>query len=150
MDKSYPYASILRVARICSEVGAQYFSIPYFAGCERLRFDLTGGCALEISDVETLADFKKMQGAGVGRIVTSHIWEIYSEWMREVDQIGLAVEEKKVENSVKVEEKQPEMPKIEQKTENKALETPKNAIVKTYNPETDYSCRLENGRLKFM
>ena len=150
MDKNYPYACVLRIARICSEVGVQYFSIPYFAGCERLRFDLTGGCALEVSEVETLADFKKMQGAGVGRIVTSHIWEIYSEWMREVDKIGIAVEEKKAENPVKAEEKEPETPKTEQKSENTAMETPKNALVKAHNPETDYACRLENGRLKFL
>lgn len=154
MDKKYPYASVLKIARICSEVGVQYFSIPYFSGCERLRFDLTGGCALEVSEVETLADFKKMQGAGVGRIVTSHIWEIYSEWMREVDKIGIVLEDKKMQNAAKAEEKQPDKPaqtpKIEQKAENAAMEKPKNALVKAYNPETDYACRLENGRLKFL
>ena len=70
--------------------------------------------------------------------------------MREVDKIGIAVEEKKAENPVKAEEKEPETPKTEQKSENTAMETPKNALVKAHNPETDYACRLENGRLKFL
>ena len=150
MDKNHPYASVLKIARICSEINAHFFSIPYFAGCERLRFDLTGGCALEVSEVETLADFKKMQGAGVGRVVTSHIWDIYSEWMREVDKIGLPTPEKKNIEPPKTEEKPVSQAQQPQKTEEKPAEKEKTAQNNPCNPETNYRCRLENGRLKFM
>ena len=150
MEKNYPYATVLKIARICSEINANYFSIPYFAGCERLRFDLTGGCALEVSEVETLADFKKMQGAGVGRIVTSHIWDIYSEWMREVDKIGLPAPQKQSAEQSKTEGKPPLQAEIAPKTEEKPVVEEKTVQNNPCNPETNYRCRLENGRLKFM
>ncbi len=86
VENSYPYASVARVGRIASEVGARYFSVPYFAGCERLRYDLFSGCQLEVVGVNTLADFKKMIGAGVGRIVTAHGFEMYMEWMKELEE----------------------------------------------------------------
>lgn len=85
VDKSHPFTTISRMARISAEVGAKYFCVPYFAGCERLRYDLPFGCLLEVSEVETLADFKKMAGAGMGRIVTRHIMEIHGEWMKEIE-----------------------------------------------------------------
>lgn len=84
---TYPYATLARVGRIASEVGAKYFSVPYFVGCERLRYDLFGGCRLEVVGVNTLADFKKMIGAGVGRIVTSYGFDMYSQWMKEVEEV---------------------------------------------------------------
>ena len=99
----YSYATVARVARIAAEVGAQYFSVPYFVGCERIRFDLAGGCQLEVSEVENLADFKKMMGAGVGRVVTSHGFEIYSEWIKEAENMRLLSDN-------------PKMPKMEEKT----------------------------------
>ena len=34
----------------------------------------------------TLADFKKMIGAGVGRIVTSYGFDMYREWMKEAEE----------------------------------------------------------------
>ena len=85
IDKRYPFSTIARVARISAEVGAKYFCLPYFAGCERLRYDLAFGCLLEISEVETLEQFKKMAIAGMGRIVTSAISEIHAEWLREIE-----------------------------------------------------------------
>ncbi len=90
-DKSFPVATLARLGRICSEAGVKYFCIPYFEGCERLRFDLTNGCKLEVCGVETTSDFRKMIGAGTGRIVTEHIWDIYTEWMREVEKISFPV-----------------------------------------------------------
>ena len=83
----YPYATIARVGRIASEVGAKYLSISYFVGCERLRYDLFGGCLLEVVGVNTLADFKKMIGAGVGRIVTAYGFDMYAQWMKEVEEV---------------------------------------------------------------
>lgn len=86
VNACYPYATIARVGRIASEVGAKYFSVPYFTGCERIRYDLFGDCRLEVVGVETLADFKKMIGAGVGRIVTAYGFDLYSQWMKEVEE----------------------------------------------------------------
>ena len=86
VGNEYPYATISRMGRIASEVGAKYFSVPYFNGCERLRYDLFGGCRLEVVGVGTLADFKKMIGAGVGRIVTSYGFDMYREWMKEAEE----------------------------------------------------------------
>lgn len=82
-------ANLSRLARICSEVGADYFSVPYFQGCERLKTELSGGVKLEVVGVETLANYKKLVGAGVGRIVTNHIAEFYEEWIKEADEITL-------------------------------------------------------------
>ncbi|MBQ8296075.1 MAG: hypothetical protein IJX87_06585 [Clostridia bacterium] len=87
VDRFYSQAVLSRIARISGEVGAKYFCVPYYDGCEKLRFDLTNGCRLEVTGVETLADFQKMTDAGVGRIVTTNIWEIYSEWMREAEKV---------------------------------------------------------------
>ena len=83
----YPYAPVARVGRIASEVGASYISVPYFVGCERLRYDLFGGCRLEVVGVGNLPDFKKMIGAGVGRIVTAYGFDIYTQWMKEAEQM---------------------------------------------------------------
>lgn len=80
-----------RLARICSEAEVDYVSVPYFLGCERLRFDLSGKCRLEVVGVETLADYKKMVGAGVQRIVSSHIWEIYMEWLKEAEKQAMSL-----------------------------------------------------------
>ena len=140
VDNKYPYTTLARVARIASEVGAKYFCVPYFKGCERLRLDLTGGCQLEISDVETLEDFRKMTEAGVGRIVTSHIWEIYSEWMKEAEKIVLPSAKKPSETP------KPQETISKPSGAGTALVPAKT----TGNPETDYRCRLEGSDLKFL
>ncbi len=87
VDSNYPFATLSKVARICCEVGVKYFCVPYFNGCERLRFDLVNGCQIEVSEVENLAEYRKLCESGVGRIVTRNIWEIYSEWIKEADKI---------------------------------------------------------------
>lgn len=83
VEKSYSLAALSRLARITCECKAQFFSVPYFDGCERLRLDLTGGCKLEVSDVTDLATYKKLILGGVARIVTENAWEIYTAWMRD-------------------------------------------------------------------
>lgn len=85
----YPRETLLRLARVASEAGAQYFSIPYFSACETLKSELQDGCQLEVTGVKTLSDFKKLTSANVGRIVSSNVWELYAEWMREVEKITL-------------------------------------------------------------
>lgn len=91
VDKTVAPPTLSRLARIACEVGAKYFSVPYFSGCERLRFDLSNGCLLEVSGIEKLSDFQKMIGAGVGRIVTGSVWDIYTEWMRDVEKIDFPI-----------------------------------------------------------
>ena len=86
VEKAYSLASLSRLARVVCECKAQYFSVPYFDGCERLRLDLTGGCKLEVSGVNDLQTYKKLLAAGVSRIVTEHAWEIYTAWMRETSE----------------------------------------------------------------
>lgn len=82
-------ANLSRLARICSEVGVDYFSVPYFHGCERIKTELSGGVKLEVVGVETLASYKKLVNAGVGRIETGRVAEFYEEWIKEADEITL-------------------------------------------------------------
>ncbi len=121
-DGKIPQTTLSRLARICSETEVDFLSVPYFLGCEKLRFDLTGKCKLEVSEVETLADYQKMIQAGVGRIVTKHIGEIYSEWMKEADKVAAeAVREIPMPNALPVVSSQGEK-KTEGKAEEKAEE----------------------------
>ena len=80
-------ANLARIARICSEVGVDFLSVPYFSGCERVKAELTGGVKLEIVGAETLGQYKKLVEAGVGRIVTNRIAQFHAEWIKEVDEI---------------------------------------------------------------
>ncbi len=84
-DGKTPMATLSRLARICSETEVDFFSVSYAVGCEKLRFELGGGCRLEISEVETLADFQRLIKAGVDRIVTTRIWTMYTEWLKEAE-----------------------------------------------------------------
>ncbi len=129
VEGGYAEGAISRVVRLCGEMGVGYFSVPYYAGCERLAAELTGGCQLEVSGVETLPILQKMMGAGVGRIVTSRAWELYAEWLKEADKITL--EEK-------------ELPAVAEKEKEE-----KSSSQKTPKKEEDYRCRLEGNTLKF-
>ena len=80
-------ANLARIARICSELGVDYLSVPYFSGCERVKAELTGGVKLEIVGAETLGQYKKLVDAGVGRIVTNRIAQFHAEWIKEADEI---------------------------------------------------------------
>ncbi len=106
IERSLPAASLSRLLRVACEGGADYFSLPYFEGCERLQAELVGGCLLEVSGVNTLPEFQKMAGAGMGRIVTTRAWELYCEWVQEAEKI--AVEKATV--PVAKEEKTPSKP----------------------------------------
>ena len=93
VEKVYPQTTLERLARIAAEQGAQYFSVPYFAGCERLQTELCGGCLLEISNIDDLTIFKEMAGAGMGRMLVKDGWELYSSWLKEVEKITVKVEQ---------------------------------------------------------
>lgn len=88
VDRVYSPSILARLALLCSEIGAAYFCIPYFDGCERVRLDLRGGCKLQVSGVDLLDNFKKLRLAGVERILTTRAWEMFSEWMKEVEKIN--------------------------------------------------------------
>lgn len=160
VDKKYPYSTLAKLARIAGDVGVKYFSIPYFDGCERLRFDLRGGCLLEVSDVETIAQFKKLLSFGVGRVVTDKIWDMYSEWMLEADKINIAkprtpelptpaVAEQKQAQEAQA-GKTEKTATLETKTTPSSSESTSLKKDRAYNPETDYCCRLEGSELKFL
>lgn len=97
LDMGYPQATMARVARICSEVGLDYVCVPYHEGCERLKLDLFGDCKLQVSEVQTLEQYKRLSYAGIGRIVTRNVQEIHADWMREVEEIVFP--EKKLANA---------------------------------------------------
>lgn len=87
LDGKHPYGLLSRLARICAEEHVDYLSIPFFAGCEKLRAELFGGCLLEVCGVDNLLDYKKMIGAGVGRILCNDVQALRTEWMKEVQNI---------------------------------------------------------------
>lgn len=82
-------AQLTRLARVCAEAGADYFSLPYFVGCERLRAELCGGCKLEIVGEFTLDEYKKLISGGADRIVTNAVVGIERAWSREADAYTL-------------------------------------------------------------
>ena len=89
VEKISSPTALSRLARISSEVGAKYFSVPYFSGCERLRLDLTRGCGLEVTGVERLETYQTLHEKGIERIVTDKAWEIYNDWMREAQETAI-------------------------------------------------------------
>ena len=105
VEKIYPQATMERLAHICSEVGISYFSIPYFTGCERLQTICRGGCLLEVSGINSLALFKEMTGAGIGRMIVERVWELYSAALKEVEEITVLREDKTATTLEKEEEK---------------------------------------------
>ena len=134
VEKTSSPTALTRLARIASESGARFFSVPYFVGCERLRMHLTGGCGLEVTGVNAVDDFKKLIQAGVSRIDTKHGLETYTQLLKEIGQM---------EN---------EIPRYEMnaKKEQPYTEEKRLPSVKDNSEETNYFCRLENGELKFL
>ncbi len=94
VEKISSPGALSRMARICSEIGASYFSVPYFAGCERLRLDLTNGCLLETTGIERTDTFQRLTENGVERIVTDKAWEIYNDLMRAANETQISTEKR--------------------------------------------------------
>ena len=148
VDKQYPRANMARLARLCGELGVAYCCIPYYNGCEVLRMDMSGGCKLQVSEVENLEQYRRLIGAGVGRIVTARAWEIYNEWMLEVEKIDFPELTEEVD------------PQILEKTqeEEKPLLLPPNFIGReSLLPlserklaETPTCCKTDGAELKFL
>ena len=174
VEKQYPMQVLSRLARLTCEAGAQYFCIPAFDGCERLRIDLSGGCKLQVSGVETLEEYKKLVNAGVGRVVTERGWEIYTEWMREVEKINFpellrsaapkTVEQKPSagntpskseelmkkagEELTKRAEAAAKLPLLPTGAQSAQNTTAGGAVSR--NSDNDYQCCVEGGKLKFL
>ena len=147
VDRQYPRANISRLARLCGELGVAYFCVPYFDGCELLRMDMSGGCKLQVSGVEKLEEYRRLIGAGVGRIVTTKAWEIYNEWMLEVEKIDFPELDNTAETPVqKVEENKelPVMPPILMGRE------PLLPVIEREEEQTACRCRADNAELKFL
>ena len=154
IPKQIAPTALARVARVCSETGVKFLSVPHFQGCERLRLDLTGGCELEVIGVEDFASYRRLVGAGVRRIVTDHAWEFYLEWLKECGENAfLPVGEHSV-----LAKKQEKTPVERDKTGQNREICAKNSLYapnlpsadKKNNAENDYRCRLEGTQLKFL
>ncbi len=163
VEKVYQNTTMLRLARICSQSGAKYFSVPYFSGCHLLQTELSNGCLLEVYNVQTLERFQEMAGVCIGRIVTNHAWDIYEAWIKEVEKIKV---ETRKEGDVKkadastgekalpalppVKEEKPSLPALPLKPPSPPpLIAASVQAPKKYDPETDYQCHVEDGKLKF-
>jgi len=154
LDSSLPMTTLSRIARISSEVGVNFFSVPYFEGCEKLRYELSGGCKLDVCDVETLDVFKKMIMVGVGRITTERIWEIYNEWMKEAEQIQSyqPIAPKTQEKPTEVVENKPETqdsPLGQQPQQLPLLDGGQSSATPTSDVE-GLRCSMEGSDLKFL
>ena len=59
-EKTLTYAEILRVGRFAADCGAKYLTVEFFPDCGRLKRDLHDSCMLEVTGVETAADYKEL------------------------------------------------------------------------------------------
>ncbi|MBQ8684834.1 MAG: hypothetical protein IJ514_01525 [Clostridia bacterium] len=143
------FAVLSRVARIACEVGAQYFSVPYFLGCERLKTDMTRGCGLEVTGVNETEDFKRLVEFGAARVVTDRAPEIYAEWLKSAEEETTRLFEEKEERAE--EKKEPPVATLARPSVQE--ETPQTVgpiASPVGDPETEYCCRLEGTELKFL
>ena len=154
IEKLYPPTVLSRLARLCSEMGVKYFSVPYFSGCERLRLDVTRECSVEVFGVENLQDYRRLVGAGVRRIVTDSVAELYSAWLCESNETlfsMLKTGEVRVENGENINKNEENLQDNEKKEEKTPQNPPLSACPQApINPETEYKCRLEGTQLKFL
>ncbi len=148
VEQTDSLTTLARLARIASETGARFFSVPYFENCERLCVNFTRGCALEVSGVDDTDAFRKLSKAGVARIVTDRGFEIYAEWLKKgyEELVAKSLNVAKEEKTDKV-EKTPEP----SETSEPSKQLPAQANEKTENKssETDYRCRVEGTKLTF-
>lgn len=82
-----------KIAGLAADYGAKYLSVPFFAGAEELRTFLKDTCMLEITGVQTAADFKTMIAAGAESIAVSAVacGKIRAELLAEAENCSFAV-----------------------------------------------------------
>ena len=129
VERTHSPTALSTVARIACDLGAKYFSVPYFDGCERLKNDLLGECRLEVTDVRSIDKFQKMLTMGVSRIGVERAFETYTQLLKD------SVEEKK------------QATVYETNKENTLKQEVKKEGDKS---DKEYYCFLENGELKFL
>ena len=118
LEKRCAPERLARLSKICSEVGVDYLSLPFYDGCERAKAGLSGKCRLEIFGVESLEEYQKMSVAGVERIVTDRVEEIQAAWLKEVEKIVFP----KLSDEIKRESVTTETAQNEEKDERKQEE----------------------------
>ena len=169
IGKSYPPTPLARVARIASEVGASYFSVPYFAGCERLCMELFNGCRLEVTGVEETETFKHLTDSGVSRVVTNNALEFHATLLKEAEEEMSAlfspVKTQTAEESTPpelpqtdgesdpaTEYERPDLPPCNPLPPCETSSAPTGALSQSPVPssETDYRCCLDGTQLKFL
>ncbi len=156
MERTASPTTVARIARLASDAGAAFFSVPYFPGCERIRVDMTNGCKLEVTDVNDAKEFRRLLASGVGRVVTEKAWEIYSEWIREANEPKLSTQLKN--SSSKGQDDEVKVPPLcgdcaqssQTSLTNSSSDSEKKECAPKRNEETDYYCRLEGSDLKFL
>ena len=99
---------LFRLSKLLSELGVG-LSVPYFTGVERLKLDDKTACFIEVREVETAEVYQKMAGAGMDRIQTSRISEIYAELMEEAENYSFPVP---LKNSAETSETAVESPPV--------------------------------------
>lgn len=82
-----------KIAGLAADYGAKYLSVPFFAGAEELRTFLKDTCMLEVTGVQTAADFKTMIAAGAESIAVSAVacGKIRAELLAEAENCSFAV-----------------------------------------------------------
>ncbi len=82
-----------KIAGLAADYGAKYLSVPFFAGAAELRTFLKDTCMLEVTGVETAADFKTMIAAGAESIAVSAgaCGKIRAELLAEAENCSFAV-----------------------------------------------------------
>ena len=82
-----------KIAGLAADYGAKYLSVPFFAGAEELRTFLKDTCMLEVTGVQTAADFKTMIAAGAEIIAVSAVacGKIRAELLAEAENCSFAV-----------------------------------------------------------
>lgn len=90
LDKRENVATFFRFARFFAEAGVGV-SVPYFEGVERLKTTERIKTSVEVRDVETATQYERLAKAGIDRIQTSRLQEIYDELMKEAEDRSFAV-----------------------------------------------------------
>jgi deoxyribose-phosphate aldolase len=164
IEKNYSPTIVSRLARICSDTGTKFFSVPDFSECEKLRMDLTRGCKLEVFGVQTLKRYRDLVGAGVERIVTNRAMDFYTAWLKECNDslFTPCIETEKNQTSVCDPQKDTKVETDKKTTfnaENPQDFTPIPAVTSSSplscppvngKEETDYRCKLDGAQLKFL
>ncbi len=165
VGKSYTPTPLSRVARIAGEIGASFFSVPYFAGCERLCTELLNGCRLEVTGVDDAETFKRLTDNGVARVVTNNAQEFHAYLLKETEEeISKLFTSATAKENPPEEEPNPNSPEYETPPLPPTPDMPappcllkdkenENAITTqtpTPSSETDYRCCLDGTQLKFL